>query len=186
MNDDLDQNLTDSLHRRAAGAPTDTMHFGDVRRRVRRRRQRHIALGVAPALVGVGYVATRPVAEPTQSADSVDSTWEGGPTSTTMLMATSTTWLGNELGYRCLAMSGYDLGDGYIYYDVCEAGPAMTVPYDPMATTTTMPGDSTTNVEYYPTTSISAGSLPINVATTTTDPSGSGFDPNATSTTQVP
>ena len=185
MTDDLDQNLADSLHLRAAGAPTDTMHFGDVRRRVRRRRQRHLAMGVAPALVGVGYLATRPVAEPTQSADTVDSTWMGDATTTQPAMATSTTWLGDELGYRCLAMSGYDLGDGYIYYDVCEAGPAMTVPYDPTATTTTM-------LDHYPTSSIApttsdnGGSQPINVATTTTDPAGSDFDPNATSTTQVP
>lgn len=170
MNDDLDQNLADSLHRRAAGAPTDTMHFGDVRRRVRRRRQRHMAMGVAPALIGVGYLATRPVAEPTQSADSVDSTWSGDATTTMPAMATSTTWLGNELGYRCLASSGYDLGDGYIYYAVCEAGPAMTVPFDMSATTTTMLGDYTTNVEYYPTTSDNGGPPPTNVATTTITP----------------
>lgn len=180
MNDDLEQNLADSLHRRAAGAPTDTMHFGDVRRRVRRRRQRNMVLGVAPALVGVGYLATRPVADSGQAADSVDSTWMGDVSTTVPAMATSTTWLGNELGYRCLAASGYDLGDGYVYYDVCEAGPAMTVPYDESVYSTT------TSIEYYPTTSDNGGSLPFNVATTTTDPAGSSFDPNATTTTQVP
>jgi len=195
MNDDLDQNLADSLHRRAHEAPTDGQHFGDVRRRVRRRRQRHMAMGVAPALIGMGYLATRPVAEPTQSADSVDSTWLGDATTILPAMASSTTWLGNELGYRCLAMSGYDLGDGYIYYDVCEAGPAMTgddlfdlqagVPFETMDTTT-MLGNYTTTIEYYPTTSDNGGQLPTNVATTTTDPSGSAFDPNSTSTTQVP
>ena len=138
MNDDLDQNLADSLHRRAAGAPTDTMHFGDVRRRVRRRRQRHMAMGVAPALVGVGYLATRPVAEPTPSADSVDATWAGDATTTMPPMWTTTTgvWPGNVWPYRCLDESAYDARDGWTYYTVCEQMPETTVPYDSTVWTT--------------------------------------------------
>ncbi|MDP2293032.1 MAG: hypothetical protein Q8M22_17760 [Actinomycetota bacterium] len=165
MTDEFDTDLARSLQQRAAAAPTDGCHFGDVRRRVRRRRQRHVAMGVLPALAGVAYLGSRPVAEPTQTAGAPDTTWMGDPTSTTMAMST-TTWPGDEVGYRCLAESGYDLGDGWVYYSVCEAGPAMTVPYDPAVQTTLGYYEPTTTVLFGTTTSEPEPSLPVNVPTT--------------------
>lgn len=167
MTDELDNELSRSLHQRAAAAPTDGRHFGDVRRRVRRRRQRHVAMGVLPAVAGVAYLGSRPVAEPTQTAGVPDTTLADALPTTTGLMST-TTWVGDEAGYRCLAASGSDLGDGWVYYSVCEVGPAMTVPYDPSVQTTVGYYEPTTTTMWLggTTTSEPAPSLPINVPTT--------------------
>ncbi len=167
MTDELDNELSRSLHQRAAAAPTDGRHFGDVRRRVRRRRQRHVAMGVLPAVAGVAYLGSRPVAEPTQTASSPDTTWMGDPTST-MLAVTTTTWPGNVLPFRCLDTSAYDAGDGWTYYTVCEPMPEMTVPYDPSVQTTVGYYEPTTTTMWLggTTTSEPAPSLPINVPTT--------------------
>ncbi len=58
MNDKLDQKITEALHEWADHAPLRPT-FSDVRRRVRRRRQRHVAGAVAPALLGAVWLGTR-------------------------------------------------------------------------------------------------------------------------------
>jgi len=165
MNDDLDQNLADSLHRRAHEAPTDGQHFGDVRRRVRRRRQRHMAMGVAPALIGVGYLATRPIAEPTQSAASA--TTQLDVPEPTMLM-TPTTNYSAELPFRCLETSAYESTDGWTYFLTCEQLPPMTVPGDPTAAVNTGPSLDPYTV-FAPTTSDSGQPIPEQTSTTSTE-----------------
>lgn len=171
MTDEFDNDLTRSLQQRAHDVPTDGRHFGDVRRRVRRRRQRHVAMGVLPALAGVAYLGSRPVAEPTEAGSAPDSTVLGLPTSTfDPTTATSTTWVGNVAPYRCADDSVYDSSEGWTYYTVCEQLPPMTVSIDPSnaTTSTTWVGnDPTTTMLLGTTTSQPDPSLPVNVATTT-------------------
>ena len=196
MNDDLDQNLSASLHRRAHAAPTDGMHFGDVRRRVRRRRQRHIALGVAPALVGVGYLATRPVAEPTQSADSVDTTSAG--IDSTIEVATTSWGGGNVLPFRCLDESEYDSSGGWSYFVTCEQLPPMTAPgqEQELVVDTTWAGEATTtSIEYWPGAeqcghnTLPPTTSPDGASTTTIDPrveNACGIDTTVSTTIVAP
>lgn len=104
MSDELDTILAESLRTRAAHADTHGRGFGEVRRRVRRHRQRQMAAGLLPAVAGFGWIVTRPVADdplrpgadPSGCGDTVpastwpDSTvstmsdWTGGATSTTV------------------------------------------------------------------------------------------------------
>lgn len=60
MNDQLDRTLADALRRDAARVPGRGPGFGDVRRRVRQRRQRQVVLGTAPAVLGAAWLVTRP------------------------------------------------------------------------------------------------------------------------------
>lgn len=60
MTDTLDQRITDGMHRAAADIALPPKSFGDVRRRVRARRSRHVAAALLPAVVAVAWVGTRP------------------------------------------------------------------------------------------------------------------------------
>lgn len=179
MTDEFDTELSRSLHQRAAAAPTDGHHFGDVRRRVRRRRQRHVAMGVLPAMAGVAYLGTRPVAdEPAQAGATPDSTVLTGLPSSTFDQngaATSTTWPGSETTYRCREETAYLASDGWVYYTNCEQVPPSVIDgstsvyttvtvLDGSPTTTLWFGGTTTTT----TTSQPVASLPVNVPTTTT------------------
>ncbi|MDO8391617.1 MAG: LysM domain-containing protein [Actinomycetota bacterium] len=103
MSDELETILAESLRTRAAHADTHGRGFGEVRRRVRRHRQRQMAAGLLPAVAGFGWIVTRPVADDpltpgdaaTGCGDTVPSstwphfsvttvTWTGGATSTTV------------------------------------------------------------------------------------------------------
>jgi hypothetical protein len=59
-NGELDRIVAESLRDRAARASVQGCGLGDVRRRVRRRRQRQMAVGLVPAMAGLGWVVTRP------------------------------------------------------------------------------------------------------------------------------
>ena len=74
MNDEFDSILSGSLRDRAAHADTAGRGFGDVRRRVRRRRQRHVAAGLLPGALGIGWLASRPVASDPLTPAAGDST----------------------------------------------------------------------------------------------------------------
>ena len=62
MSDELESILTESLQQRAQQVGVRTHGFGDVRRRVRRHRQRQMAAGLLPAVAGFGFIVTRQVA----------------------------------------------------------------------------------------------------------------------------
>lgn len=69
MNDPIDRLLTEGLRHRARHADTAGRGFGEVRRRVRHRRQRQMALSLLPAAAAMGWVFTRPQAgDPLQPA----------------------------------------------------------------------------------------------------------------------
>ncbi len=59
MTEALDQQIAESLHNSAAQAHQRGAGFGDVRRRVRRRRQRHVAAAVVPAMLGTAWLGMR-------------------------------------------------------------------------------------------------------------------------------
>lgn len=59
-NGELDLIVAESLRDRAAQATVQGRGIGEVRRRVRRRRQRQMAVGLVPAMAGMGWVVTRP------------------------------------------------------------------------------------------------------------------------------
>lgn len=59
MTEALDQQIAESLHHCAARAPQRGPGFGDVRRRVRQRRQRHVAAAVVPAMLGTVWLGMR-------------------------------------------------------------------------------------------------------------------------------
>jgi len=63
MSDEFESILAESLYERATHAGTHGRGFGDVRRRVRRHRQRQMAAGLLPAVAGFGWIVTRPVAD---------------------------------------------------------------------------------------------------------------------------
>lgn len=91
MTDTFDQQVTDSLRYRASAATTEGRGFGDVRRRVRRRRQRHIAYALTPAVAGMSYLATRAPSDGNSvqpaSAGLTDTTAHIAATSTTIITA---------------------------------------------------------------------------------------------------
>ena len=59
MTDEFDELIAGSLHSRAGEVPTETRGFHDVRRRVRRRRQRRMAMTSVPVLAGVAFLGSR-------------------------------------------------------------------------------------------------------------------------------
>ncbi len=59
MTEALDQQIAESLHNSAARAPQCGAGFSDVRRRVRQRRQRHVAAAVVPAMLGTAWLGMR-------------------------------------------------------------------------------------------------------------------------------
>ncbi|MEN9506506.1 MAG: hypothetical protein RI958_2432, partial [Actinomycetota bacterium] len=70
MTDLFDQQITDGLHRAAAGVAATKGSFGDVRRRARARRARHLAAVSLPAVAGLAMVGLRqtPQANPLSPA----------------------------------------------------------------------------------------------------------------------
>jgi len=88
MNDLFDQQITDGLHRAVDGVAVPRGSFGDVRRRVRARRSRHVAAAVLPTLAGMAWIGTRSAGEPSplaagaatdSTAGSSDSTLDTAP-----------------------------------------------------------------------------------------------------------
>ena len=65
MNDPFDTLIATSLRREAAKVPGRSGGFGEVRRRVRRRRARNIAAVTLPAVVGVAVLRHQPSPRPT-------------------------------------------------------------------------------------------------------------------------
>lgn len=59
-NGEFDTMLTEGLRHRAATASRPSRGFSDVRRRYRRRRQQQVAVGLVPAVAGLGWLVTRP------------------------------------------------------------------------------------------------------------------------------
>lgn len=78
--DRFDVIVAEGLRGRAAHASVHSRGIGDVRRRIRRRRQRHMAVGLVPAVAGLGWTVTRPAGHPPLSpaggADPCDQTTE--------------------------------------------------------------------------------------------------------------
>jgi len=64
MTDLFDQQITESMHHSAAHASARPGSFSDVRRRVRVRRQRHVAAAVLPAVAGMAWLGMRPTTTP--------------------------------------------------------------------------------------------------------------------------
>ncbi len=60
MTETFEQQIAESLHNRASSASLNGAGFGDVRRRARRRRQRHVAAAVVPAMLGTAWLGMRP------------------------------------------------------------------------------------------------------------------------------
>lgn len=87
--DRFDVIVAEGLRGRAAHASVHSRGIGDVRRRIRRRRQRQMAVGLVPAVAGLGWAVTRPVADTplTPSGDA-------GPCGQTSSFQTTTTWDG--------------------------------------------------------------------------------------------
>ena len=96
-NGEFDTLLSDGLRRRAAAAGRPSHGFSDVRRRYRRRRQQQVALGLVPAVAGLGWLVTRPrTDQPLQPSggglvDCGDATVPTYP-DTTMVLLETTTW----------------------------------------------------------------------------------------------
>ena len=61
--DQFDVIVAEGLRGRAAHATVHGRGMSDVRRRIRRRRQRQMAVGLVPAVAGLGWAVTRPVAD---------------------------------------------------------------------------------------------------------------------------
>ncbi len=75
MTDLFDQQITDGLHRAVEGVAVPRGSFGDVRRRVRARRSRHVAAAGLPALAGLAWIGTRSAGDPNPlAAGATDST----------------------------------------------------------------------------------------------------------------
>lgn len=122
MNDEFETMLMVALDDRAASAPR-VAGFTDVRRRVRRRRQRQSALVVLPTLVGASAVASwmraddasRISGDPSNTAE----TTTPPPSAET---TTSLSTRSSERGFRCSA-AGMLAGDAYswLYFQGCES-----------------------------------------------------------------
>lgn len=92
MTDLFDQQITDGLHRAAHGAAVSRGSFGDVRRRVRARRSRHVAAAVLPTLAGLTWIGTRSPGEPSPLATgaAADPTGPSDPEPTSLSQPTAT------------------------------------------------------------------------------------------------
>jgi hypothetical protein len=151
MTDEFDRLLEGALAVRADDAP-QCAGVTDVRRRVRRRRQRRSALTALPVLVGAGAAATWVRSSEQQSVAS--SGTDVVSTTTDGVFATSTSLAGAGSGFRCVAatMTAYDSG-GWAYFEACEpwtlsdaAPPSTTPAVEP--TTTLWAGPSTESVVF--------------------------------------
>jgi hypothetical protein len=122
MNDAFDTLITESLHRTAATVPHRGAGFSDVRRRVRRRRQRNVAAMSLPAVLGVAAIGLHTTPRPIGlQAGAADQTTPGtattsppattGPTPTTVFgtsfSGTTTTLPADVIGeVVCLNATG--------------------------------------------------------------------------------
>lgn len=133
---DLDQILMVALERCAAEAP-GVAGFTDVRRRVRRRRQRHSALVALPTLVGVGAMATWTTGGDDERVVGVE------PTTTETSISPSIS-PGSTKGFRCsdAGMLAGDI-DAWLYFQGCESWDVAVV-----ATSTTLPSVESTNTTW--------------------------------------
>jgi hypothetical protein len=119
MTDLFDQQITDGLHRTAARIGVPRGSFGDVRRRVRARRGRHLAAAVVPAVAGMAWIGMRPSGDPSQlsagaTTDSTTGSSDPSPdsavTSTTTTENTSTLPPDLVDGVLCLDATGQSDG----------------------------------------------------------------------------
>ncbi|MEQ1700256.1 MAG: hypothetical protein ABMA25_09100 [Ilumatobacteraceae bacterium] len=150
MTDEFDRLLEGALAARAEGAPA-CGGVTDVRRRVRRRRQRTSALTVLPVLVGAGAATAwvRSSEQPSVATGGTDAL----STTTDDVFATTTT-SETTSGFRCTE-SGLIAGDaeGWLYFQSCVqywsvgSSPASTTP-DVEPTTTLWSGPSTASVVF--------------------------------------
>ena len=133
---ELDLIVAESLRDRAAHAAVHGRGMGDVRRRVRRRRQRQMAIGLVPAVAGVGWAVTRPMTH-TPLAPSGEAGPCGEP---------ATTWLGSSPTTTYppdTAMWPSDVTVSTISFDA--NGNVVDPNGDPRGTTTTMEAPVTTD-----------------------------------------
>ena len=130
---DFDRMIEDSLRRRAGAAPLVPKGYGDVNRRIIRRRRRGATMATAavtmPALAAVGWAASRPEPANTpvvalgQTDDSLFATTVPGP---------------GTARFRCMIPAGTD-GD-WTYYEYCESvaagidGSVVTDTFVPLTT----------------------------------------------------
>ena len=130
---DFDRMIEDSLRRRAGEAPLVPKGYGDVNRRIIRRRRRGATMATAavtmPALAAVGWAASRPEPANTpvvalgQTDDSLFATTVPGP---------------GTARFRCMIPAGTD-GD-WTYYEYCESvaagidGSVVTDTFVPLTT----------------------------------------------------
>ena len=193
MSDELESILAESLHQRAAHADTHGRSFGEVRRRVRRHRQRQMAVGLLPAVAGLGYLVSRPIAhDPLTAGDAAGcgdtlpaSTWPAWTGEATTLPPilppdhTGTTWEGSPTSTTSvpgeLTGTTYYLdGDGNVLQS------STTVPWPTLPDGSPWPADENGN----PATTV-FNTLPP--STYTTDANGNVLDANGLpSDTTVP
>lgn len=150
MTDEFDRLLEGALAARAEHAPA-CGGVTDVRRRVRRRRQRTTALTVLPVLVGAGagVAWVRSSEQPGVASGETDVL-----STTTDGMFTTTTTADALSGFRC-AEGGLTAGDAeaWLYFQSCVpywsvgSTPASTAP-DAEPTTTLWAGPSTESVVF--------------------------------------
>jgi hypothetical protein len=131
---DLDRVIEDSLRRRAAALPAVPKGYGDVNRRIVRRRRRSASMATAavtmPALGAIGWAVTRPEPTPTAtgfSAEGFDPAFQTTTTSPAM-------------AYRCM---GQFSNDGvWSYFEYCEPAygvdTTLVPPTFPLQTTTSV------------------------------------------------
>lgn len=149
MTDEFDRLLEGALAARAEGAPA-CGGVTDVRRRVRRRRQRTSALTVLPVLVGAGAGGAWVRSSEQQSVASNGS--DVLSTTTDGVVSTYPTAIGSS-GFRCVAATMTAFGQGtWVHFESCEPWvlsdtPASTTP-DVEPTTTLWSGPSTASVVF--------------------------------------
>ncbi len=119
---ELDLIVAECLRDRAAHATVHSRGMGDVRRRVRRRRQRQMAVGLVPAIAGVGWVVSRPATHAP-----LNPSGEAGPCA-----ETATTWPAGDGATVPFTID--PIGDTLVPY---------TGPTAPPWTTTTVPSLAT-------------------------------------------
>ncbi len=140
MTDLFDQQITDGLHRAAAGAHATKGSFRDVRRRVRARRARQVAAVSLPAVAGLALVGLRqtPQPNPLSPAAAPDPTIDSGApapdiTVTPSAVPTVTTSIDSTT-------IPSELIDGVVCLDATpDASPGRCLTYLPGARTMTAP-----------------------------------------------
>ena len=159
MSDELESILADSLHHRAQQAGVRTHGFADVRRRVRRHRQRQMAAGLLPAVAGFGWIVTRPLAHdplsPGEGASGCDTVPSSTESSLSSFIDTTVPWPGSALDangnpINTLPPSSTSAPMGTTTTYAFTTVPYSTVEYDPVRDgTTTVAGISVTQTTWY-------------------------------------